>query len=154
MEDGVQQRLMNIYFAVVIDEAQFAELVHEEADARPRRTDHFRQRLLTENDRNDRRACTHWKAPPLHGARQERTLRGLWGLSSRQAARSLFRSSQSHPMKLGHGDCHGDKKLYRCAHGSSCSRALHAAGFHRHRYNRHPGRRARLACNGSAGHAQ
>ena len=64
MQNGVQQRLVNSYFAVVfheahvvIDEAQLAEFVHEEADAGSRRPDHFRKRHLAESDGNDRRAA-------------------------------------------------------------------------------------------------
>src|SRR5471032_294136 len=57
MQYGVQQRLVNFYFAVVIDEAQFAEFVHEEADAGPRRPNHFRKGLLTENERSDGRVA-------------------------------------------------------------------------------------------------
>jgi hypothetical protein len=57
MQDPVQQRLVNIYFSVVIDEAKVAELVHEETDAGPRRPNHFRKNFLSENDRNDRRAA-------------------------------------------------------------------------------------------------
>jgi hypothetical protein len=36
-----------IEFPVVFDEAQFAEFVHEKADARSDSTDHFRQHFLT-----------------------------------------------------------------------------------------------------------
>jgi hypothetical protein len=50
MENGVEKRLVNLNCFVVIDETQFAELVHEKADTRPRRTNHFRQRLLIESD--------------------------------------------------------------------------------------------------------
>jgi hypothetical protein len=39
--------------AVVVDEAQFSEFVHEETNARPRRSDHLRKRLLA--DFRDRR---------------------------------------------------------------------------------------------------
>ena len=53
MQYRVQQRLVNIYFAVVIDEAQVAKFVHKEADAGSRRPNHLRKRFLTENDRND-----------------------------------------------------------------------------------------------------
>jgi hypothetical protein len=47
---------VNIYFAVVVNEAQVAEFVHEEADAGSCRPNHFRKRLLIEDDRNDGRA--------------------------------------------------------------------------------------------------
>ena len=53
MQYRVQQRLVNDNFAVIIDEAESAKLVHEVADARSRRSDHFRKCLLIENDRND-----------------------------------------------------------------------------------------------------
>ena len=44
---------MDLNAAVVVNKAQFPEFVHEEAHARPCRSDHFRQRLLTDL-RNDR----------------------------------------------------------------------------------------------------
>ena len=39
---------MDFEFSVIFDEAQFAEFVHEKADARSGRADHLRQRFLTE----------------------------------------------------------------------------------------------------------
>ena len=39
---------MDFKFTIVFDEAQFAELVHEKADARSGRADHLRQGFLTE----------------------------------------------------------------------------------------------------------
>jgi len=46
MQNDVQQRGVDLYVAVVINEAQFAKLVHEKAHAGARRTDHLRKRLL------------------------------------------------------------------------------------------------------------
>ncbi|HKT79842.1 MAG TPA: hypothetical protein VJP86_06450 [Vicinamibacterales bacterium] len=43
--DG-EQRVVNLQLAVVFDEPEFAELVHEEVDARSRRPHHLGQRLL------------------------------------------------------------------------------------------------------------
>src|SRR5438477_8069857 len=57
VQDQVQQRAMNLYLAVVIDESQLAEFVHEEAHARPRGADHLRQRLLADF-RQDRLGLT------------------------------------------------------------------------------------------------
>ncbi len=56
-QNGVQQRAMNLYFSVVADDPLFSKLVHEEADAGPRRADHFRQRFLTEGHRDRRSAA-------------------------------------------------------------------------------------------------
>jgi hypothetical protein len=41
--------------AIVIDQAELAEIVHKEAHAGPGHADHFRERLLTESDWNDGR---------------------------------------------------------------------------------------------------
>ena len=48
LQDRIQQRTVDLYVAVVTDEAQFPEFVHEGTDARSRRADHFRQRTLIE----------------------------------------------------------------------------------------------------------
>ena len=48
VQDGIQQRVVNFDFSVVADEAKLAELVHEEAHARPGRTDHFSQCFLAD----------------------------------------------------------------------------------------------------------
>src|SRR5580698_8517010 len=55
-QDRVEQRRMNLYFSVVVDETLFAEFVHEKADPGPGGADHFRKRFLTEGDLNWRRA--------------------------------------------------------------------------------------------------
>ena len=57
VENSVQQRTMDFYFSVVADEAEFPELVHEKADPRSCRADHFSQSLLT-NVRADRGRIT------------------------------------------------------------------------------------------------
>src|ERR1700681_3499484 len=54
MQNGVQQRLVNIGFSVVIDEAQSAKLVHEETNTGSCRADHFSQRFLAKRNRYDR----------------------------------------------------------------------------------------------------
>jgi hypothetical protein len=41
--------------AIVIDQAELAEIVHKEAHAGSGGADHFRERLLTESDWNDGR---------------------------------------------------------------------------------------------------
>src|SRR5437763_15471150 len=48
VQNHVQQGIMDLYFSVVVDKTQFAEFIHEEADARPGRANHLRQRFLTE----------------------------------------------------------------------------------------------------------
>src|SRR4029077_16018155 len=47
-EDDVEQRAVDLQPAVVLDEAQLAELVHEEADPRAGGADHLRQRFLAD----------------------------------------------------------------------------------------------------------
>src|ERR1700734_1334343 len=46
IENEVQQGLMNFQFAVVVDQAQLPEFVHEEIYARPRRSDQRGERIL------------------------------------------------------------------------------------------------------------
>lgn len=46
VKDHRQERTVDFDFAVVFDEAQFPELVHEKIDASARGANHFRQRLL------------------------------------------------------------------------------------------------------------
>ena len=48
MQDYIEQRAVNVHVAVVLDEAELAELVHEEADARPCGPHHFRQGFLAD----------------------------------------------------------------------------------------------------------
>ena len=45
MKDDGEQRLVDFDFAVVLDEAYFPELVHEQIHPRARGTDYFRQHL-------------------------------------------------------------------------------------------------------------
>src|SRR4029077_3320910 len=52
-QNHIQQGTMDLDAAVVIDQAQLSEFVHEEAHAGPGRSDHFRKRLLA-NLRYDR----------------------------------------------------------------------------------------------------
>jgi hypothetical protein len=47
-QNHVQQGIMDFQFSVVFDKAQFAEFVHEKADARSCRADHLSQRFLTD----------------------------------------------------------------------------------------------------------
>jgi hypothetical protein len=54
LQDHVQQRAVNLETAaVIVDKAQPAKLIHEETDARARRANHLRERLLA-NLRDDR----------------------------------------------------------------------------------------------------
>ena len=45
MEDDVEEGTVDVHSAVIVDEAQFAELIHEETDAGPCGADHLGQRL-------------------------------------------------------------------------------------------------------------
>ena len=42
VQDDIQQRTMDLELAVVLDESHFPESVHEKADSRTSRADHFR----------------------------------------------------------------------------------------------------------------
>ena len=44
VQNHVQQGIMHFQCSIVFDETQFAEFIHEEADARPGRANHLRQR--------------------------------------------------------------------------------------------------------------
>jgi hypothetical protein len=46
--DDVQQGIVDLQLAVVLNESELSELVHKMAHARPRRPDHFGERLLTD----------------------------------------------------------------------------------------------------------
>ena len=48
MEDNVEEGTVHVDLAVVVNEAQFSELIHEETDARTRRADNFSKRFLTD----------------------------------------------------------------------------------------------------------
>src|SRR4249920_1323672 len=48
VQNHVQQGIMHFQCPVVFDEAQFAKLVHEEADARSGGADHLGERFLAE----------------------------------------------------------------------------------------------------------
>src|SRR5215203_2936391 len=52
VQHGIEQRTMDLYFAVVIDEPLFAEFVHEKAYPGSGGADHFGQRFLTEGNRD------------------------------------------------------------------------------------------------------
>ncbi len=58
VKDNAEEGTVHVQSAVVFQEAQFSELVHEEMDAGPRGADHLGQRFLTDL-RNDwfRLAC-------------------------------------------------------------------------------------------------
>ena len=53
MEDDVEEGTVHVQLAVVVNESQFAELIHEETDAGPRGTDHLSQ--------------LHWNVHSLQG---------------------------------------------------------------------------------------
>ncbi len=57
MQDSVQQRLVNVNFSVVADEAQLAEFIHEETDARSRCPDHLCESFLADLDIDRLRAA-------------------------------------------------------------------------------------------------
>ena len=46
VQDDFQKRFIDCNFAVVLDESEFPEFVHEEIHPRPRGSNHFRERLL------------------------------------------------------------------------------------------------------------
>ena len=46
MEDDTQKGIVDVDLAVVLDEAQLPEFVHEKIDPGPRYANHFRQHLL------------------------------------------------------------------------------------------------------------
>ncbi len=46
MQDNTQEGIVDLDLAVVSNEAQFPELVHEQIDSRPRRANHLRQHFL------------------------------------------------------------------------------------------------------------
>jgi hypothetical protein len=48
MQNGIQQRIMNLDFSIVADESKFAEFVHEGADARSGRSNHLCQHFLAD----------------------------------------------------------------------------------------------------------
>jgi hypothetical protein len=48
VKDHVQQGIVDFELAVITDEPELAKLIREEAHARSRHADHFRERLLTE----------------------------------------------------------------------------------------------------------
>src|SRR5712692_11553362 len=45
-QDNTQEGIVDVDLAVVLDEAQFPEFVHEKIDPGPRRANHLRQHLL------------------------------------------------------------------------------------------------------------
>src|SRR6266481_5486398 len=47
VQEEIDEGAMDVQTAVVLDEAQLPELVHETTDPRARAADHFRQRFLT-----------------------------------------------------------------------------------------------------------
>src|SRR5271157_429298 len=48
VQDDIQQRTVNVQSAVILDEAQFAEPVHEEVDSGARRANDLGQHLLAD----------------------------------------------------------------------------------------------------------
>jgi hypothetical protein len=46
VQDNTQEGIVDAKLAIIFDEAQFSELVHEKIDPWARRADHFRQHLL------------------------------------------------------------------------------------------------------------
>src|ERR1700757_5454299 len=55
-QNGVQERAMDLDFSIVADEPKPAEFIHEEANPRSGRADHFSKRFLTDLDANGLRA--------------------------------------------------------------------------------------------------
>ena len=48
MQNGIQQRIMNLDLSIVADESKFAEFVHEGADAGSGRSNDLCQRFLAD----------------------------------------------------------------------------------------------------------
>jgi hypothetical protein len=48
MQNGAQQRIMNLYLSIVADESKLAEFVHKVADAGSGRRNHLDQCFLTD----------------------------------------------------------------------------------------------------------
>jgi hypothetical protein len=48
VQNYIEQRAVDLQPAIVVNEAQFSKPVHEEADSRAGRADHFRQHRLTD----------------------------------------------------------------------------------------------------------
>ena len=46
VEDNTQEGIVDVDLAVVLNEAEFPEFVHEKINTRPRRANHLRQHLL------------------------------------------------------------------------------------------------------------
>src|ERR1019366_5367327 len=63
VQDNTQQGLVDVDFAVVLDEAQLPEFVHEEIDPGPRRANHLRQHLLRYFGKHVLRMSRGAKAP-------------------------------------------------------------------------------------------
>jgi hypothetical protein len=53
MKDDVEQRRMDLQLSVVLNEAKFAEFVHEKANSRAGRPDHLGQSLLRDSRNYD-----------------------------------------------------------------------------------------------------
>jgi hypothetical protein len=48
MQNGIQQRIVNLYLSIVADKSKFAEFVHKGAHARSGRSNHLSQCLLAD----------------------------------------------------------------------------------------------------------
>ena len=75
VEDDIEEGTVHVQPAVVVNETQFAELIHEETDAGARGADHVGQHVLTDL-RNDRLRLAFF---PIVGQQQEDPRQALLG---------------------------------------------------------------------------
>ncbi len=74
VEDNVEQGLVDVDAAVVVDEAHFAEAIHEEADARAGSADHLGECLLGDFWNDDMRVI----GKPEFGHKEQDTRQALF----------------------------------------------------------------------------
>jgi hypothetical protein len=74
VQDNGEQRLVDLDFAVVFDEAELPEFVHEEIDARTGGADHIRQGLLGDFRQHALRLILF----PVAGQKQQRARQALF----------------------------------------------------------------------------